>query len=146
MFVAEARAMTTEHEHNVLDPWPGAFDVEVGRWLTAFADVRRGTERLLDAFEPEDIDRDPGDGGDTLGSVLHHVASVEIAWLYIDILDRRDDIDRRRWPYDSREADGRLTIVRGETLAQHRERLAEARAEVVGIIAAMSNETPRTAR
>jgi uncharacterized damage-inducible protein DinB len=140
MFVVEARSMTTDRERNVLDPWPMAIDPEVGRWLSAFAEVRRGTDAILDEFDPADIDRDPGDGGDTLGSVLYHVASVEIGWMYVDILDRERDIDLERYPYASREADGRLAIVRGETLDQHRERLAEARANVVGIIAAMSNE------
>ena len=105
---------------DVLDLPDGVADPEVGRWLSAFAEVRRDTDKILDQIRPEAIDADLGDGGDTLGTVLYHTALVEIGWVFWDVLDREADIPKSLFPHDDRVVDGRLTPVLGETLEQHR--------------------------
>ena len=126
----------TERERLVLDPV--ADDPEIGRWLSAFEKVRRDTLAVVSEIPDDAIDRDPGDGGNTLGTVLYHVALVEIDWLFSDVLDREDDISRELIPYDSREEDGRLTPILGETTAEHLERLATVREIVLKELRAMS--------
>ena len=128
----------TERERVVLDPAGG--DAEIGRWLSAFEEVRRDTMQVLREIPAEAVDRDPGDGGDTLGTVLYHIALVEIDWVFIDVLDRHDEIPLQTFRYDSRVEDGRLTPVLGETLVQHLERLATTRELVLGELRAMSSE------
>lgn len=120
----------------VLDPT--ADDPEVGRWLGALAEVRRDTLTLLAGLPDRLVDRDPGDGGDTIGTILYHVALVEADWVFSDVLDRESDIERDLFPADDRGKDGRLSPVRGETVAQHLDRLARTRAMVVGELCAMS--------
>ena len=71
-----------EPERLVLDVWPGAVDAEAGRWLAALDEIRRDTNRVLDEIDPAAIDADLGDGGDTLGTVLYHIALVEVDWVY----------------------------------------------------------------
>ncbi len=127
-------------QRNVLDDAIGVVDPEVGRWLAALGDVRDGTNRVLDEIRPDAIDSDPGDGGDTLGTVLYHVALVELDWVYTDILDRESDIPSKLFPYDDRVEDGRLSPVVGQSLAEHRARLDTARSMVVEALAPMSNE------
>ena len=67
-------------------------------------------------------------------------ALVEMSWVFFDILDREADIPKPLFPHDDRVVDGRLTPVLGETLEQHRERLAQARAIVWPELASMSND------
>jgi len=125
---------------DVLDLPDGVADPEVGRWLSAFAEARRDTDKILDQVRPEAIDADLGDGGDTLGTVLYHTALIEIGWVFWDVLDREANIPKSLFPHDDRVVDGRLTPVLGETLEQHRERLAQARSMVWAELASMSNE------
>ncbi len=133
--------MTNEKRpRDVLDLPDGVADPEVARWLSAFAEVRRDTDKILDQIRPEAIDADLGDGGDTLGTVLYHTALVEMSWVYFDILDREADIPKALFPHDDRVVDGRLTPVLGETLEQHRARLATARSMVWPELARMTNE------
>ncbi len=51
--------------------------------------------------------RDPGDGGDTLGTVLYHMALVEVDWVFTDVLDRQDRIPHELFPFEDRIEDGR---------------------------------------
>ena len=127
-----------EPERLVLDVWPGAVDPEAGRWLAALDEIRRDTNRVLDEIDLAAIDRDLGDGGDTLGTVLYHIALVEVDWVYSDILDREADIPRDLFPHDDRVEDGHLTPVLGESLAEHRARLGRTRELVVPIIAGLA--------
>ena len=120
----------------VLDPIAG--DPEIGRWLAALEEVRRDTQKVLADIPEDAVDRDPGDGGDTVGTVLYHVSLVEVDWVFSDVLDREADIGRDLFPADDRAEDGRLTPVVGETMAQHLDRLARTRALVLGELRAMS--------
>lgn len=127
----------TERERLVLDPI--ADDPEIGRWLAAFEEVRHDTLKVLDEIPQGAIDQDPGDDGDTLGTVLYHVALVEIDWLFGDVLDRQSDISREWFPHDSRVEDGRLTPVLGEPMTRQLERLATTRELVLSELRAMSS-------
>ncbi len=111
---------STPRFRDILELPDGVADPEVARWLSAFAEVRRDTDKILDQIRPEAIDADLGDGGDTLGTVLYHAALVEMSWVFLDILDREADIPKALFPHDDRVVDGRLTPVLGETLEQHR--------------------------
>ncbi len=122
----------------VLDPV--ADDPEIGRWLAALEEVRRDTLKVLKGMPDRLVDRDPLDGGDTIGTVLYHIALVEADWVFSDVLDREADIDRDLFPADDRGADGRLSPVRGETIAQHLDRLARTRDLVLGELCSMSTD------
>jgi hypothetical protein len=76
----------------VLDP--AAADPDIGRWLAALDEVRRDTLQLLVGMPDSVVDRDPGDGGDTIGTILYHVALVEADWVFSDLLDREAEIGR----------------------------------------------------
>lgn len=129
-----------EVRRDVLDVWPGSADAEAGRWLSALDEIRHGTNNVLDQIDPAAIDADLGDGGDTLGTVIYHIALVEIDWVYSDIAGREADIPRELLPWDDRVEDGKLTPVLGETLAQHRARLDAVRELIVPVITGLSNE------
>jgi uncharacterized damage-inducible protein DinB len=126
----------TSRERLILDPI--AADPEVGRWLAALEEVRRDTLQVVAGIPEEAVDRDPGDGGDSVGTTLYHVVLIEIDWVFTDVLDREADVDRDLFPFEDRVADGRLMPVTGESLGHHLDRLAKARARVLDELGGMT--------
>jgi uncharacterized damage-inducible protein DinB len=128
----------TDREQLVLKPAAG--DPEIGRWLAALEDVRHDTLKVVGEIPDGAVDLDPGDRGDTLGTVLYHVALVEVDWVFTDVLDRESDIPRDLFPHDDRVEDGHLTPVLGEMLGEHLGRLAKTRVLVLDELRSMSSE------
>jgi len=121
-----------------LDPHPRAADPEVGRWLAALEEARRDTLQVLAEIPPRAIDREPDDHGDTLGTVLYHVALIEADWVFTDVLDREADIPDELFPYDDRLEDGTLTPISYDTFEQHLDRLARVRSMVLDALRPIS--------
>ncbi len=128
----------TERERLVLDPAGG--DAEIGRWLSAFEEVRHDTMQILREIPVEVVDSEPGDGGDTVGTVLYHVALVEVDWVFSDVLDQQDRIPRDLFPFEDRIEDGQLMPVLGESTERHLDRLAQTRTLVLDVLRSMSPE------
>lgn len=106
-----------------LDPAPG-FPPLIGRFVRALEDTRRRLWELLEDLDPGDVDRRPMGSPNTIGTLLYHVAAIELDWLYADLLQRDFPDEAWAWfPVDVREVDGLLTPVI-EPLGRHRERLA----------------------
>jgi hypothetical protein len=137
--------MSTERERLVLAPASGD-DPEIGRWLSALEEVRHDTLAVLDSVAEGDVDRDLGDGGDSVGTVLYHVALVEVDWVFTDVLDQQDRIPRDLFPHDDRVEDGHLTPVRGESMRHHLERLITTRALILAELASMGASEYHLAR
>lgn len=129
-----------ERELLILEPIAEA--PEVGRWLSALDDGRRDTIRELHDVTDEMLDERPPGAPNSIGTLLYHIALIELDWLLVDLLIQASGVP---WPedlvpYADREGEGTLTVVRGETLATHLERLAAVRAIVHEHIAPMSVE------
>jgi uncharacterized damage-inducible protein DinB len=127
-----------ERERLALDP--GSGDPEVGRWLAAMRDARARTLRELDGLPADAVDWAPPNGGNSIGTLLYHIAVIEADWLFEEILGG----DGPAWPadlfpFDVREADGTLTPVRGLTMDDHLRRLEAVRELLVRHVAAMSS-------
>lgn len=136
--------MTTQRERLVLDPI--APDEEVGRWLAALEEVRRDTLAVLESVPEDAADTDIGDGGDTIGTTLYHVALIEIDWVFSDALGRASEIPRALFPIDDRVEGGRLSAVLGQSIAEHLERLSRTRTLVRNELARMSSSEFHAAR
>lgn len=107
------------------------YDAEIGRWLWALQDVRRRyTMRLLQDLDPRLVDWEGPDGRENaIGSLLYHIALVEVGWLFGDVMGMTELPPRVEpdFPFSSREPDGRLTRVLGAPLADHVARLERSR-------------------
>jgi hypothetical protein len=130
----------TERELLVLEPIADA--PEVGRWLSALDDGRRDTILELDDVTDAMLDEKPDGAPNSIGTLLYHIALIEIDWLLVDLLLQAQGV---RWPeelvpFADRDGEGTLTVVRGETFAMHLERLAAIRAIVHEHIRPMSVE------
>jgi len=118
----------------VLDvtPLPG-YPEEIGRWLWALAEVRRGTVRLVGDLGQDVLDWQGADGADNaIGSLLYHIGRVEMSWLYLDILQQPDlpPPVLADFPLDAGGAREGLTRVSGVPLADHLGRLERVRARL----------------
>ncbi len=112
-------------EKLIVAPLAG-YDSQVGAALWRLEDARRRTLELL-ADLPADFVDAPS-VGNTIGTILYHVALIEADWLYSEILEQAPPPPiEALLPADHRDEAGILTLVRGETLDQHLARLATVR-------------------
>jgi Protein of unknown function (DUF664) len=139
--------MAKDRETLVLEPLGGV--PEVGRWLSALDDGRRDTLRELDDVTPDLLDRMPPGAPNSIGTLLYHVALIELDWLIEDTLGPESGVawPEELVPYADRDGEGTLTVVRGESLEVHVDRLARVRAlihEHVGPMSVDDFHAPRS--
>lgn len=100
------------------------YDPVIGRWLWTLEATRGRLKEALDGISPADLDWTPPERGNSVGSLLYHIAAIEADWLYVEILavEFPSEIDAL-FPYDVRDGDGRLSVVAGLDLSAHLGRL-----------------------
>ncbi len=141
-----------EREQYVLEPHPGSIP-EVAIWLGA---MQRMREALLDTlgrideagFGQDFVDWQGPTGDDnSLGTLLHHIAGVEVGWLYTDLLQEPWPPEiMTSFPADDRTEDGHLLLVGGVPLSQHMAKLDASRQTFFARVQGMQLEDWRTLR
>ena len=124
------------------------FAPAVGAALWQLEDTRARTLALMSGMDPGLVDWIPPWDGNTVGSLLYHVAAIELDWLFYDIL-QSDDYPAEvpgLFPVEVREENGKLTRVIGDSLDDHLGRLATVRAIVLDRLRGMTDEDFRTSR
>jgi uncharacterized damage-inducible protein DinB len=117
---------------------PDGVDERVGEALWRLADARRRTLDLIRHLGDDDVDATPAIGRNTIGTLLYHVAAIELDWLYTDILQTPFPEGSDDWfPVDVRTGDGDLSTMR-EPLAKHLERLQWVRGRLVAELTPMT--------
>lgn len=121
-------------------------DPEIGRALWTLAEARQRTLRVLQR-EPElDLDDAP-EGLNTAGTLLYHVAAIELDWLFAEVRGEDFPSVTGTWFHtEVRDAAGRLTPVTGEPLQRHLDRLAWVRQLLLDTYTNMTLEAYRTPR
>lgn len=117
--------MTTELKNN---PLP-AETPEIGRWLWALAEVRQRTLRLVADIDQRLLDWRGSDGAEnSIGSLLYHIALVEMSWLYLDLLQQEFPPEvSDLFPHPMADPAGNVSHIPGLTLEEHLERLTTTR-------------------
>lgn len=124
----------------LLLPFDPVAPPNVSTWLAALEDTRRRTWEALEGL-PDTLLDWVDEEGTSIGVLLYHIAAVELDWLYVEILDQPFPAGvEQLFPFDMRDAEGKLMAVRGETLAAHRRRLDRMRAYLVDAMQAMPAE------
>lgn len=107
------------------------FQPDVGRLVWIIEAARFRLYEVLEELEKLNtavLDWQPEYGGNSIGTLLYHIAAIEIDWLYCEVLEKPFPPDVvAMLPYPVRDGDGRLTAVTGESLAQHQQRLDQCR-------------------
>lgn len=125
-------------EHNL------SADATIASLLWMMEDSRRLTLESVAGLDLATLDWEPTIGGNSIGSLLYHIAGVEMDWLYTEVLehDPPEEIILL-FPADMREDDGHLARWQGEDLTTLEHRLAEVRKRLLATYADM---TPRDFR
>jgi uncharacterized damage-inducible protein DinB len=103
---------------------PDGYSPRVAFLLALTEDCRQRTLRLIGDLDPARIDQPTGWNGNTPGSLLYHIAAIELDWLYAEVMVNDFPAEADAWfPHDVREEDGRLSPAPGDSLDRHLARL-----------------------
>lgn len=115
------------------------YEPAVGAALWRLEDGRVRTLRVLDGLPSEFVDKETR--GNTIGTILYHLALIETDWLCTEILEEPyPDELKSLLPADDRDREGVLTAVRGQSLDEHLARLGAVRATVSSRLRGMTTE------
>jgi uncharacterized damage-inducible protein DinB len=132
---------TISKEQLIVQPFQCRSPV-VGRWIWALEDTRRRTLSSLEGLGVDDfeaLDWVSPINGNSIGTLLYHLASVEADWLYMEVLQQDFPADIQiLLPMDMRDDQHRLTRVRGFRLDEHLTRLEQVRAKLLQVFAEMT--------
>lgn len=123
---------------------------EIGRALWMLENARDRTNWFLDRIDQGSLDWQPAWALHSIGTLLYHIAMVEIDWLYVEVMGHPYDQPYPGamgvlFPYPMR-TEGRLTRVVGVPLEEHQARLATVRQEVLDVYGKMPLEDFRRTR
>ena len=112
---------------------------EVGVWLAALSDCRARTLKALVGMQYDEMDWKGPVSRNTIGTLLYHIAAIELDWLHSEILERECPGDFVRGSRRNvRDSEGNLAIVSGDSVQQHEERFSYVRNKLVGALSVMS--------
>ncbi len=124
-----------------LDPAP-EYHPLVGRFVTMAIDTRQRLHRDLEDLSPEELDAVPDWGPNSIGTLLYHIAAIELDWTFADLQGRDEEsfpAGTGDWfPIDVRKEDGRLSPV-VEPMQGHLDRLQWVRGHLFDTLREMSD-------
>lgn len=122
----------------VARPHPEA-EPEIGAALWRLQDGRRRTLEVLREVRPEEIDQETG--GNSVGTILYHLALIEADWLYAEILEQPYPPELKALlPEEDRDQAGVLTTIRGQSVEEHIDRLSWIRETLLTNVKGMTTE------
>jgi uncharacterized damage-inducible protein DinB len=129
-----------------IEPQP-ATDQEIGRALRLLEGARGRLKETLTKVDPDWLDWEPYPGGNSVGTLLYHIAAIEIDWLYCEVLEQEFPAEvQALLPYPVRNKGGRLFPVTAVSLPDHLQRLDAARQLLLGVYADLTLADFRRAR
>jgi uncharacterized damage-inducible protein DinB len=122
----------------VVQPLP-ATDPIIGLALWGLEDARRRTRDALKGVNPSALDWQLDGRGHSIATLMYHIAAIEMDWLHTEVMESQPSPEIVKFfPHDVRDAAGRLTIVKGETLPTLWARLDAVRALLLETFKTMS--------
>lgn len=115
------------------------YQPEIGRVVWMLEAARWRLYECLAELDTAVLDWQPTHGGNSIGTLLYHIAAIEADWLYVEVLQQPfpAEIDALL-SFDVRDADGRLTAVTNQSLAEQQHRLNICRAHLLTTYQEMS--------
>ena len=124
-----------------IDELPG-YPPEIGHWLWVMEDTRQRTMQALEGMTSQVLDWIPPGGENSIGTLLYHIAAIELDWLHTDILEGEPfplELERL-FPDDVRDGTGRLAAITGKSFEDHVQRLDRVRARFLAALRGMTLE------
>ncbi|MBK8902169.1 MAG: DinB family protein [Anaerolineaceae bacterium] len=133
-------------EQLVIEP-VAALDPAIGRALWQLEGARGRLKKALAPLDEAMLDWEPYPGGNSVGTLLYHIAAIELDWLYFEVLEQEFPPDvQALLPYPVRDESGRLCPVTAVSLATHLQRLDTARQRLLDVYASLTVDDFRRAR
>jgi uncharacterized damage-inducible protein DinB len=130
----------------IVRPLPDC-DPIIGAALWGLEDARQRTREALENFDPDRLDALIDSRGHSASTLMYHIAAIELDWLYAEVLEQQPpQTIWQYFPHEVRDAQGRLTVVSGESLDSLWARLNAVRALVLETYKAMTIEDYRRPR
>lgn len=112
----------TKDQHLVV-PLPDC-EPEIGSILWMVENTRKRTRDALPNLDTGVVDWVGGFNQHSIGTLLYHIAAIELDWLFVEVLEAEMPSDVEVWfPIDVRDERGRLSVIQGQTLEAHLQRL-----------------------
>ena len=121
---------------------------EIAPWLWALGDARRRTLDAVADTTPALLDWTPPVAGNSIGTLLYHIAAIEADWLLAEVLEQPDfppDV-LELFPLEVREEGGRLPPCLGLDRAVHLGRLEATRDRLLATFRVMTATELRRVR
>lgn len=136
----------TKKERLALEPLPG-YPEPVAYDLCRLEDARGRTLEAVQGLTQTQLDTPPDGGGNTIGTLLYHLAAIEADWLYAEILteDFPEDVVAL-FPVDVRDESERLSPVTNVPLETHLNRLGFVRRRFLERLSGMTLDDYRRPR
>ena len=111
----------------------------IGAALWRLEDTRKRTLRTLKDLPIGYIDHEIQ--GNTIGTILYHMAIKELNWLYVEILEASIPNELLNlFPEDFRDKEGKKSLILGQTVDQHLLRLSTIRKTFLEKLLGMTTE------
>ena len=102
---------------------------------------RERTREAVTGLSLDSLDADTDGSTNSIGSLLYHIAWIELDWLYAEILEREiPESYGALFPVDIRDREGKLSVVVGVSAAEHLRRLATVRADLLEQLRSFSSD------
>lgn len=141
--------MSTDTTRSFLcvEPLPG-YEPVIGNWLWALEDARRETKMALANLDSSVLDWTPSQTENSIGTLLYHIGLIELDWLYVEALDNAalPQELKELFPFEDRDEQHILSVVRNVSLAEHLRRLDVLREYLLASFREMSLEEFRRPR
>jgi len=108
-----------------VEPLP-TYEPTIGRWLWLLEETRRETKEALTGLVPAALDWTPAPSDNSIGTLLYHIAAIELDWLFAEVLEGRQPWTQQieeLFAADVRDEAGQLTAMRSAPLADYLLRL-----------------------
>ncbi|MDX1691483.1 MAG: DinB family protein [Acidimicrobiia bacterium] len=123
-----------------LTPFEG-YTRQVGRFVAMLADGRSRLRRDLETLDESQLDRTLPWQPNSIGTLLYHVAAIELDWTFADIRETTQFPDGTSdwFPTTVREEGGRLSPV-SDSLQGHLDRLAWTREHLLVTLGRLTDD------
>ena len=120
---------------------------EIGRALWQLIETRNKLLEALHSLEEQMLEWRPDDEANNVGSLLYHIALIELDWLFVEVLERPFPPELKAiFPWEDRERNGRLTNITNESIHSHLKRLETIRQVLLDEFSTMSIDDFRQLR
>lgn len=118
------------------------YEPTIGRWLWQLEDTRHETKEALVGIAPIALDWAPAESSNSIGTLLYHMALIELDWLFTEVLQHEPWPQelQQQFAFADRDTQGHLSSVQGVSLEEHLRRLDLVREHLLASFRGMTLE------